>query len=500
MSRLAELTLAHLSLSVWALLLGSLISVPLGIAASRRPRLERVVLGVASVIQTVPGLALLAVMVPALASLSSVGIEAPSIGALPAVLGLTLYSLLPILRNTVVGLREVPREAKAAARGVGMSTRQALFQVELPLAMPTLVAGLRTATVWTVGMATLATPVGGSSLGDLIFAGLQTRDHGSVLLGCAASAGLALTLDGLLRLAEHGRAQRKRAVWVGAVAVISFVFLGAMIQPALSFVQSGDDPIRIGAKPFTEQYILAERIASEARASGETPEVLSSLGSNVAFDALVAGDLDLYVEYTGTVWTSMMHRADLPADRDTLRGEVTRWLSEEHGVTVVATLGFENAYALAVRAEANGGPPITRISQLGPLSTRMTVAGDYELFERGEWRALESTYGLHFQEQRTMDPTLLYTALAEGQVDVIGAYTTDGRIAAFDLRVLEDDRGAIPPYDAILLASPALVARAPEFVEALGSMEGSLSNDAMRQLNRAVDVDGQTPAEAATTQ
>lgn len=499
MNRLLDLTLAHLSLSVWAVVLGALISVPLGIAASRRPRLERAVLGVASVIQTVPGLALLAVMVPALASLSTLGLEVPSIGALPAVVGLTLYSLLPILRNTVVGLREVPDDAKAAARGVGMSPRQALVQVELPLAMPTLVAGLRTATVWTVGMATLATPVGGSSLGDLIFAGLQTRDHSAVLLGCAASAALALSLDGLLRLAERGRAQRKRRQWVGALTVLAAVCLVGVAQPAWSALSSEDASVRIGAKPFTEQYVLAEILAAEVRAAGETPEVLGSLGSNVAFDALVAGDLDLYVEYTGTVWTSLMGRDALPEDRDALRGEVSRWLRDEHGVEVVATLGFENAYALAVRSEAEGGPAIERISQLGPLSPQMTVAGDYELFDRGEWRALSSTYGLHFETQRTMDPTLLYEALAERQVDVIGAYTTDGRIAAYDLRVLEDDRGAIPPYDAILLASPALAARAPALLEALRSMEGSLSDDAMRHLNRAVDVDGQSPAEAAAS-
>src|SRR5690606_28438609 len=161
-------------------------------------------------------LALLAIMVPALASLSTLGLSVPSIGPLPAVLGLTLYSLLPMLRNTVVGLSEVDPRVLEAARGVGMSPSQQLRLIELPLAMPVIVAGVRTATVWTVGMATLATPVGASSLGDLIFAGLQTRDYTSVTAGCLGSAALALTLDGLIRSVERGVRTRRRTVWAPA--------------------------------------------------------------------------------------------------------------------------------------------------------------------------------------------------------------------------------------------------------------------------------------------
>lgn len=488
--RVAELTLAHLRLSTWALLLGAAVSLPLGVYAARRPALERLVLGVASVIQTIPGLALLAVMVPALAALGAVGLELPSIGALPATLGLTLYSLLPMLRNTVVGLREVDPAAKRAAKGVGMTPWQELRLVDLPLALPVIVAGLRTATVWTVGMATLATPIGAQSLGDLIFAGLQTRDHASVLAGCLASAGLALALDGLIRAAERGVSRRERKLWIPAAGALSLIALWALLSP-LAALGSRDSIARIGAKPFTEQYILAELMADRVEArTGEPPEVLRSLGSNVAFDALVAGDLDVYVEYSGTVWTAMMGREELPEDREALYREVRRWLEEEHGIVVVARLGFENAYALATRSPANGGPRAMRISELGPLAPGLSVGGDYELFGRGEWRALTSTYGLSFREQRTMDPTLLYEAVAQGEVDVIGAYTTDGRVAAHGLVVLEDDRGAIPPYDAMILASASFARRQPGAVEALRELDGAIDSEAMRAMNRAVDVDG----------
>jgi osmoprotectant transport system permease protein len=496
-SHVAELTLAHLTLSLWALMLGAAISLPLGIAAARRPTLERLVLGAASVIQTIPGLALLAVMVPALASLAALGLELPAIGALPAVLGLTLYSLLPMLRNTVVGLSEVDPAVKEAARGVGMTPAQQLRLVDLPLALPVIVAGVRTATVWTVGMATLATPVGASSLGDLIFGGLQTRDHAAVLVGCLASAGLALALDALIRTAERGVRLGKRALWVPATAALGGLCLYALAAPAVSAIGESR-PVRIGAKPFTEQHVLGELLAAKVeRDGGREARVLRSLGSHVAFDALVAGDLDLYVEYTGTIWTSLMGREELPDDRAALGDAVARWLREEHGVTIVARLGFENAYVLAVRPPTDGGPRATRISELAPLAPELTVGGDYELFRRGEWRALESTYGLRFAAQRTMDPTLLYEALTNGQVDVIGAYTTDGRIAAFDLRVLEDDRGAIPPYDAVVLAHGDFAASSPEVIEALRALDGAIDDATMRAMNRAVDLEGRTPRDVA---
>ncbi|MGE0788763.1 MAG: ABC transporter permease/substrate-binding protein [Sandaracinaceae bacterium] len=497
-AQLAELTLAHLRLSVWALCLGAAISIPLGVFASTRPRLERATLAIASVVQTIPGLALLAVMVPALAALSRVGLPIPSIGMLPAVLGLTLYSVLPMLRNTVVGLSEVSPAIKEAARGIGMTPRQQLVQVELPLAAPIIVAGVRTATVWTVGMATLATPVGGSGLGDLIFLGLQIRDHGAVLLGCLGSAALALSLDGLIRLAERGIRERRRGLSLGVAAIGGLLVLytvGTPIAAALS--SDGASEVRIGCKSFTEQHILGELLALEVRETGEEARVMRSLGSTVAFDALAAGEIDLYVDYTGTLYTQAMGRDRLPADRAAVLDEVRGWLAREHGIEVVARLGFENAYALAARRPADGGPRVTRLSELAPLAPSLSVGGDYELFGRGEWASVRETYGLTFREQRAMDPTLLYRAVADGQVDVIGAYTTDGRIDAFDLVVLEDDRGAIPPYDALLLASASFGATHPTVLEHLRRLDGAIDAERMRALNRAVDRDGRDVADVA---
>jgi osmoprotectant transport system permease protein len=482
---LPELLAAHVRLTLSALLVGAATAVPAGILVSRVPRLEGLVLGLAGVIQTVPALALLAVMVPLLSGLGLAGI-----GFLPAFLGLVLYSLLPILRNTVTGLAAIDPAVREAADGVGMTPRQRLLMVELPLALPVILAGVRTAAVWSVGMATLSTPVGAPSLGNYIFSGLQTRNHGAVLVGCAAAALLALGLDGLLRQLARGHAERRPALSVAAGAMLASIGLASVAGLA-----PGAAAVRIGAKTFTEQYVLAEVLARQVqRETGAPTEVLASLGSTVAFDALARGEIDAYVEYTGTIRSTLMHRSGAGDGRAAVLAEVTRWLQEAHGVDVACSLGFENTYAFALRRAQAEEMGLRRLSDLPPRSARLRAAGDYEFWSRAEWADVQRAYALDFAEKRVMDPSLLYAAVAGGQVDVITAYSSDGRIAALDLVTLEDDRGAIPPYDAIVLVSRRLAATRPDVVAALRALEGTIDVARMRSMNAAVDRDGRTPA------
>lgn len=490
---LPGLLTAHLALTLFPLLLGISLSIPLGIACSRSRWLERFSLDAAAVVQTVPSLALLALMVPLL---GAVGLT--TIGFLPAFLALVLYSVLPVLRNTVTALSGLSPAVLEAARGVGMSPREQLFRVELPLALPVIVAGVRTAVVWTVGAATLATPVGADSLGYYIFTGLQTRNSGAVLLGCLASAGLALVLDGLTRLLLIGiERSRRRLVTLSLGAFLS-LYLYAGAATAVGWVSESGDAVRIGTKTFTEQYILGEIVAQRIqRAAGLPTETTHSLGSSVAFDALSRGEIDAYVDYSGTIWATVMKRTEPVRDRAKLLREVSSYLKEHHGVVVVAALGFENTYALAMprrRAEELG---VRRISDLAAVSGALTLGADYEFMGRPEWKNLRSVYGLTFRAQRSMDSSLMYQAVAEGAVDVLSAFSTDGRIEAFDLVVLEDDRQAIPPYDAIVLASKSLSMRHPPALAALRGLAGRIGAARMRQMNLAVDVEGRAPSAVA---
>jgi osmoprotectant transport system permease protein len=483
---------AHLGLTLAALALGVLVSVPLGVLVTRFRRLEGPVLGAAGVIQTVPSLALLAFMVPALAALG-----ARSIGYLPALIGLFLYSLLPVLRNTVAGLSAIDPAVLEAARGVGMTPGDQLRRVELPLALPVIVAGVRTSAVLTVGSATLSTPVGAPGLGDYIFGGLQTRNYTAVLVGCVASALLALTLDGLVRGLLAGVTRRSRALVRLCLAGFAALALVAA-WPVWRALSAREAPITIGAKTFTEQHILGRVLAGEiTRATGRPTRVLASLGSTVAFDALKNGEIDAYVDYSGTLWATVLGRAGAGEGRAAVLREVERELLEKHHVHLVTSLGFENTYALAMRRADAERLGVRSLGDLGPHARSLRLAGDYEIFGRPEWRAVEATYGLAFAEKRVMDPALLYEAARSGQVDVITAYSTDGRIVAYDLVVLDDARHAIPPYDAVVLASDRLARTAPGAVSALRALAGSIDGERMRRMNAAVDEGRETPAQVA---
>ena len=487
---LPEYLSAHVRLTLAALAAGVALAVPVGVLVSRVRSLEPVVLGLAGVIQTVPALALLAVMVPLLSSLGL-----PGIGVLPALLGLVLYSLLPVLRNTVTGLHGVDPAVIEAARALGMTGRQQLLQVELPLALPVVVAGIRTATVWTVGLATLSTPVGAPSLGNYIFGGLQTRDPASVLVGCAAAAALALGLDLLVSAVASGVARHRPALAAGGGLGVLALGLWAWTAGGAG---TGARPVRVGAKTFTEQYVLAEILAGTVRQTGRPVEALTSLGSTVAFDALARGQIDAYVDYTGTLWTTLMGRTEAAGmSRQEVLAEVRRWLLRRHGIVVAAVLGFETAYCFAVRDDAARDLGLRRLGDLAPLAPRLTLASDYEFFLRGEWRSVERAYGLVFRERRSMDPSLLYDAIAARQVDVVTAYSSDARIDALKLVVLEDDRHAIPPYDAVVLVGPRLAREAKDVLAALGRLEGRIDVQRMRALSREVDARHRSPAAAA---
>ncbi len=491
---LPEYLTAHIQLTLLALLFSTAISVPLGIGVTRSRWLEPVALGIAGVIQTVPSLALLAIMVPLLAL-----VDLQSIGFLPAIIGLTLYGILPILRNTVTGITGVARALKEAARAVGMTPAQQLTRVELPLAAPVIVAGIRTSTVWVVGIATLSTPVGATSLGNYIFSGLQTRNYTAIMVGCLAAAGLALVLDGLVRIIERGvQTRRRRQVWT-ALGIVLALYGYATATLAAPLLSGRDRPVVIGAKAFTEQYILSAMLAEwiEQR-TGNRTTLVQSLGSMVVFDALAAGDVDVYVDYSGTLWANEMDRGDVTAPRAKVLSGVERFLRDERGLTLAATLGFENAYALAVRAADADQLGLHRISDLDRHAPKFTMGGDYEFFARPEWPVIRDTYDLEFRKLVTMDPALMYQAVALNQVDVISAFSSDGRITAYDLVLLEDDRAVIPPYDAVVLASTRLARDEPAVIEALAILDGTINVERMRAMNLAVDEHGENPITVAS--
>jgi osmoprotectant transport system permease protein len=236
----------------------------------------------------------------------------------------------------------------------------------------------------------------------------------------------------------------------------------------------------VGAKTFTEQYVLAALMSQRLQAAGLSATTRQGLGSSVIYDALASGDVDVYVDYSGTLWANQFHHTDV-LPREQLLAELKTTLAKQ-GITLFGDLGFANAYALVMprqKAEARG---IKSVADLAAYAGSMTIAGDYEFFSRPEWAGLTRAYNLSFKAQRTMQPDFMYAAVSSGDVDVIAGYTSDGLIAKYDLVVLDDPKHAIPPYDAIMLLAPKR-ADDEKLRAALQPLLGAIDLPLMREAN-----------------
>jgi osmoprotectant transport system permease protein len=245
--------------------------------------------------------------------------------------------------------------------------------------------------------------------------------------------------------------------------------------------------VTIGAKNFSEQYILARVIGRRLKDAGYTVRYREGLGSAVAFRALGQGDIDVYVEYSGTLWTGAMGRSDV-VPRAAMNRGIAAWMAAGPGTGLIGSLGFENAYALAMKADAAKARGIVSIADLAARAPELGLGADLEFLDRPEWRTIRAAYGLRFRDQRAYSPTFMYRALASGQADVISAFSSDGRIAADGLVVLTDPKGAVPAYDALLLVAPG-PAKDARFVAALRPLIGAIPVTRMRQANYLVDRD-----------
>ena len=486
---LPEYFQGHLVLTLVALALGIAVSIPLGIWASQSQVVKRPLLIVVSIIQTFPSVAILALVVALLGG---------QIGLVPAIIALVLYCMLPIVRNTVTGLETVSDDVVEAARAIGMSSRQILVKVRLPLALPVIIAGIRTAAVWTVGLATLSTLVGATSFGNYIFTGLQTRNLVSVTVGSLAAAILAVTLDsiigGLQWLSENqngkeGLLKLKKA-WILVITVIlvgvSFSVYSLLKKPAADFI--------VGGKGFTEQYIIAGLLTAELEEAGFEIDQRLGLGTEVIYQATANEMVDIYLEYSGTVWANRMNETSNPG-RQAVLAKVGDFVQENDGMYNVGPLGFQNLYALAMRKDRAAELGIETIDDMVPIANTLVAAGDLEFFGRPEWIALRDTYNIDFAEKLTFDTALMYTAVDRGQVDIITAYTSDGRIDAYNLKIIADPRNSLLPYDGMLIAS-ASAAKNPLFLEIVGGLVNRISDETMREANRIVDVNGGSISDA----
>lgn len=493
---LAAATAAHLELVLEALLVALAVGVPLGVAASRSRRRERVVLGMANVLQTIPSLALLGFLLIAFRG---------AIGTPPARAALVVYALLPIIKNTVVGLRGVEPGVIEAATGMGMTGRQRLFLVELPLAVPVILGGVRLAVVSSIGMATIAALIGARSLGTFIFRGVALSDTNLILLGAVPTALLALACDAALGEVER-RLDPRRTERLGLRAVPVLATIAALVGVAAWGAWQEYRPrgstatIRVGSKDSTEPILLGHMLADlvEAHTDLQVDRRLNLGGTLVCYNALARGGLDVYVEYTGTALTTILKEP--PAnDPEAVLARVRALCRERDGVRVLAPLGFENTFAILMRREQAGRLGIRAISDLRAHQATLRAGFGPEFMNRPDgYPGLVRAYGLSFATApRELDRNLLYEAVARGTLDVAAGDSTDGRIASLDLVVLDDDRRYFPPYQAVPFARDATLTAYPALADVLNRLAGRIDAPTMRRLNAEVDGRGRRAEDVA---
>ncbi|HEY7501622.1 MAG TPA: ABC transporter permease/substrate-binding protein [Vicinamibacterales bacterium] len=470
-----------------------LMGVPLGVLAARRPRAGAPIVWIVNAAQTIPSLAMFGFLLP----LPLIG----GLGARVAITVLIVYALLPIVRTTVAGIQSVDPTLVEAGTALGMTPRQLLRQVQLPLALPSIVAGIRVAAVIGVGTATIAAAVGAGGLGEYIFRGLAMVDPTVILAGAIPSALLALALDGALTLAERGvrstlTRSGARPRWViAALVTISIVAIAAAVLARAGSHQV----VRVGSKNFTEQIILGEIVAQtiEARTRMTVERRLNLGGTFICDRAIRTGDIDVYVEYTGTAHTAIFRQ---PADTDPRRVfEAVRERYSSSALTLFDPLGFENTFAILVRGDEARSRGLKTIDDASKQSSRWQAGFGYEFIQRADgYPGLAKTYGLTFRAPpRAMDLSLIYRALADRQVDLIAGDATSGLIEAYDLAMLEDNRRYFPPYDAAAVARSAALLAHPDVRDAIASLSGRITVTDMRRMNHAVDAERRDAADVA---
>lgn len=511
--RILTRTTEHIFIATSALLMAMLVAIPLGILLTRVERLAKPVLGIGNIIMTIPSLALLAFMLPVL-----------GIGNRPAIAALLLYSLMPIMRNTYTGIKQVQPSLIEAARGMGMTDFQVLYSIELPLALSIILAGIRTTYVILIGWATLAAFIGGGGLGQLIWAGLTNINYNLILSGAIPAALLALLADLLLgyletRLTPRGIRKKSQGGFRmnakrNGMLAISVILITSVLMLFLSGCsgKSNKVTLKVGAQNYAEVITMA--YMAEALIEDQTDyevEVVARLGSAVVLDqAMQSGDVDIGSLLFSGGATGLLHpkMADQITDLSDPKWRDARtvfnFVKEKQpallGRTWIDPLGYENTYAVTVKralAEKHG---LKKISDLKGLSSNLIIGMDDAYLDRkiDGYQPLLKLYELDpFKQTVSMQINLLYQALRDGQVDVGVAYSSDARIYAYDLVWLEDDRKLYPPFEAAYAVNLKALEKAPGIDKVIGQLSGKIDIATIRKLNYEVDINQRDHKEVA---
>lgn len=499
-NQIFSLLIEHIKLTAISVGLAILVGVPLGVLICYIKKLNKPVLAAANIVQAIPSMALLGFAIPFL-----------GIGTLPAVVTVILYSLLPIIKNTYTGIGNIDPQTLEAARGIGLTKLQILTKVQIPLALPVIMAGVRISAVTAVGLMTMAAFIGAGGLGQLVFAGIRTVNNNQILAGAIPACILALLIDFIIAMVEkmvtpvslqkNGNTSASKKGHAGKIiiGITAVVVIFAFIFTAVTGRINNEKIITLGSKDYTEQAILGNLTAEmiEGNTDISIDRKFDLGGTQVCFGALTGGDIDMYIEYSGSAYSDTLKYtpiSDIQEVYDTVKND----FKEQYNIDTLKQMAFNNTYTMAVTQETAAKYNLKTVSDLAKFADKLSAGTTFEFANRGDGLpGMEKLYGFKMKDSVTLDGAGRYVALNNDEVDVIDAFSTDGLLKKFTLVTLEDDKSFFPPYYPMPIIRNEVTEEYPEIIPILEKMGDCLTNEIMIELNYKVDELQQEPREVA---
>ena len=488
----------HLLLSLGSLLAVAFLGILLGIIVFYSTKSRKIILPLINFLYTIPSIAMFGLLIPLV-----------GIGLKNALIVLVLYGLLPVVRSTYTGLKEVPAQLVEAAEGLGSTRVQVFKNIYFPLALPAILSGLRITVVMIVALTGLAALIGAGGLGQAIFRGLNTMNTGLIVAGSLGISLFAILGDqwigqfekdeSLLRvISDNATKRQKNRIVLPSVLVLVLAIAALVYLNPLSTQNS--ETITVASKPTSEQFILGE-IISQTIENNTDIKVIRKFGigggtTNI-HPALLSGDLDIYAEYTGTAWLNVLEKP-LPADNKIYYDDLNKSYQQQFNLKWLGLLGFNNTYGLAISESQALSQNIETYSDLAAQSRDFTFGAEFDFFERSDaFPGLKKIYPFQFKKLEEMDINLRYQAFQQGKIDAVDVFTTDAQIKNLKLKVLTDDKNYFPGYEAGIVIRQEIANKYPNVEQLLLELKGKITTEKMQELNYQVEIEKKSPAEVA---
>lgn len=487
-----DLMIQHLEISLISVVFAIIIGLGLGIFISEYPK-NKWVLAIVNLIYTIPSIALFGFLIPV-----------SGVGNTSAVIALTIYGLLPMVRNTYTGIRTIDDRIIEAAKGMGSTELQILLKIKLPLALPHIMSAIRNMAVMTIALAGIASFIGAGGLGVAIYRGITTNNMPLIVAGSVLISVLAIGVDLVLGYFEKISAPgakrpnflryfKNKKIW--ACIIIVCILIGGYV----AYEQNPANTIHIASKSYTEEYITGELLKQVIEAHTDLNVELTSGvagGSGTIHSGMESGDFDLYPEYTGVAWLSILHKNS--TYDETQFDDLNSYYEDNYNMTWYNKYGFEDTYGIGVTKEVADKYNLKTYSDLAKVSNQLSFGAESDFFAREDgYDAICDAYGMNFKDTMDLDVSIKYDAVKQGQVDVIDVYTTDGRLKNSNIVVLEDDKDFYPSYYAGTVINQQTLIDHPEVADALDYLAGNISTEDMKHMNYEVDIEGKDPSDVA---